>query len=104
MLSLYLVSELGNEDFMFNVELSDDEDLADSYNLIEEDKAIILKRQRTSDAEKCRASEITYDIPALQVPLVNIQFLIQLKMLPWASLLGSIILDTRFFNFSMWLI
>ena len=74
MLSLYLVSELGNEDFLFNVELSDDEDLADSYNLIEEDKAIILKRQRTSDPEKCRASEITYDIAELKVPHVNFQF------------------------------
>ena len=98
MLSLYLVSELGNEDFMFNVELSEDEDLADSYNLIEEDKAIILKRQRTSDAEKCRASEITYHIAVLKVPHVNIQFLIQPKMHPWASLLGSIILDTCFFE------
>ena len=45
---------------MFNVEFSDDHDLADTLTLQDETKSLILKGQRTSRAEECRVSMIKH--------------------------------------------
>ena len=43
---------------MFNVEFSDDHDLADTLTLQDETKSIILKEQKTHRAEECRVRMI----------------------------------------------
>ena len=51
------IAELGNEDFMLDVELLDDYDLAESLTL-DDEKSIDIKGLKTSRPEECRVSKI----------------------------------------------
>ena len=54
-----LIAELGNEDFLLDVELTDEHDLVESLTL-DDDKSIDFKGLRTSLPEECRVSKMNH--------------------------------------------